>query len=71
MGRLAKELPVCQRGWRKQRSPDHLCPLDFVLTTALGPGDPTQTSKKEEGEAPVRVKVIFHTLTLEQTNVRH
>lgn len=44
-GQGAAGLPrePCQEGWRMQRSPSHLCPLGCVLTTALGPGDPTQT----------------------------
>lgn len=46
VGQGAAGLPSepCQEGWRRQRSPSHLCPLGCVLTTALGPGDPTQTS---------------------------
>lgn len=48
-GQGAADLPrePCQEGWRRQRSPSHLCPLGCVLTTALDSGDPTQTRRRE------------------------
>ncbi|CAB1460706.1 unnamed protein product [Pleuronectes platessa] len=66
-GQGAASLPSvpCQEGQRMQRSPSHLCPLGCVLTTALDPGDTTETSRgeREEGETPDRVKVIVQPLT--------
>lgn len=60
-GQGAAGLPreLCQEGWRRQRSPSHLCPLGCALTTALDSGDLTQTRRREEGEAKDRVKVIL------------
>lgn len=56
-GQGAAGLPSepCQEGWRRQRSPSHLCPLGCVLTTALGPGDPTQTSRAGGGRGGTRL----------------
>lgn len=42
----------CQEGWRRQRSPGHLCPLGCVLTTALDPegSHPNKLSREWKGE---------------------
>lgn len=59
----------CQEGWRRQRSPSHLCPLGCVLTTALGPGDPTQTNQGERGRGGTRqVQGHFSVIDRKQTD---
>lgn len=70
-GQGAAALPrePCQEGWRRQRSPSHLCPLGCVLTTALGPGDPTQTSRGERGKGGTRRgQGHFSVIDRKQTN---
>lgn len=62
-GQGAAGLPrePCQEGWRRQRSPGHLCPLGCVLTTALDPegSHPNKLSREWKGKGSTRGRRHF------------